>query len=69
MEDRQVYRVLPALVYNGHVLMRSWGQYGNANAYAINLESDLFAGYTNSITMQNADDPDPQTIDSDEDAE
>lgn len=54
MTERNVYRVLSTLTEKGYILKKPWRTYGNFYQYAINLESELFHGYENSITMMAA---------------
>lgn len=53
MEERQVYRKLKEMTDKGYILKQLCSVCGNANEYAINLDSDLFDGFKTSITMQN----------------
>ncbi len=57
MTERNVYRILSTLTEKGYILKKPWRTYGNFYQYAINLESEIFNGYENSITMMYASTP------------
>lgn len=51
MSERHVHRIIRELIAEEYVLRKPWGRYGNAYQYAINLESDIFDGYEDNITL------------------
>lgn len=53
MSERNIYRVLSALLEKNYLLRKPWGYTGNAFQYAINVECALFDGYENNISVTN----------------